>query len=168
MQLTSWDTKAVCREQGRVMLLLHNKVITGIACLPLAQHRYIHLGSFLHYLHYYNKTIIPSCQEQLYYTRTEPTSWEPRKTESNIDEKMPWISVQVTGIVTLLYSLPSYFNYFRSHGMYFQFFCKKEHSILWRCFSCTTVLALQSDWKHSCPHQHVSQVLLLDDYSIWL
>lgn len=81
-------------------------------------------GSFLNHLHY-NKTIIPRCKEQVYYTRKEPTSLESH-TKSNTGRKMPWTRVQATGTATALCSFPQLFQLLRIHGMYFPFSPRKN------------------------------------------
>lgn len=105
------------------------------------------LGSFFHHLHY-NKTTTPSCKQQLCYTRKEPTSWEPH-TKFNIDGKVPWTHVQVTGTATALCSFAQLFQLVRIHGVHFPFSLGKiKHSV-----------EVFQQYRSSCPPKYTEQFM---------
>lgn len=69
------DQSTLCRQQGMVMLALHNKVITATSCFVIAgcstqTHVFGHFCSICTA----TRPLMLSCKEQLYYKRKEPTS----------------------------------------------------------------------------------------------
>lgn len=148
----SWDTKAGSADSREGQCWFYTTMLAQVFhLLPLAGCSALtpnDLGSFLHHLHY-SKTIIPSCKEQLYYTGKEPTSWEP-STKFNIDKKMPWSHVQVTG--TALCSFPQLFQLLRIQGMYFLFSLGKNKAF---CEGVSTVQKFLPSKVNRTIHVHM-------------